>query len=47
MVQRTYPERMAKIDKLVSQAQEHLNQGEQVEAVVMGTYETHRRPGPG
>jgi PH (Pleckstrin Homology) domain-containing protein/putative oligomerization/nucleic acid binding protein len=31
---------MAKIDKLAEQAREHLDPDEQVEAVVLGTYET-------
>lgn len=31
---------MAKIDKLLGQAQQHLDQGERIEAAVLGTYET-------
>jgi hypothetical protein len=33
---------MAKLDKLLDQAKEHLDEGEEVIAVVKGTYETKK-----
>jgi Bacterial PH domain len=33
---------MAKLEKLLDQAQEHLDEGEAVHATVMGTYETKK-----